>query len=587
MGDWKKYPLAPEVKEEIRRFQVEIDALEAGKGDPDHFKKFRLNNGIYGIRFKDDMHMIRIKIKYGIMTADQLDAVAYAAEKLTPTKVAHVTTRQAIQLHNIKRTDIPELLTIINEAGLTSREACGNTVRNVTASPYAGVAKGEPFDYLPYADAITENFLRNPICQNLPRKFKIAFEGTPGRDDARVGIHDIGFIAKTREVDGKIEKGFEVYVGGGLGGQPFEAQLLEEFMPADLIFATTEAVIRIFDRHGNRKNKNLARIKFVVKNWGIEEFRKIFIAERKAVLAIQSGLVKWEVTRPEESQPELAAFKELPGVVPPGFDQWKETNAIAQKQDGFYTVFVRCPLGDLTHEQMHDVANLSRDYAGGGLRTTITQNVVLNWVTEQALAEVFKGLVKTGLAESGAELLPDITRCPGTDTCQLAITRSKGLAEELSPLFSNGLGSDPELKDISIKISGCPNSCGQHHIADIGFYGNSRTVDGKQVPHYRLLLGGGTKSGAAWFGQAVMQIPVHAVKPAVDKLLNFYKSDKQASEKFGDFVSRTGLDKIKEELNEFTAIPSFEENPAYYHDLGAEGEEALYKVQVGPGECAS
>ncbi len=586
MSERKKYPLSPEVKVEIDRFRAEVQAIEAGHGDMDDFKKFRLENGVYGIRFQDRKHMIRIKVMYGIMTPDQLDAVAEVAEKYTPLKLGHVTTRQAIQIHNIDRLDVADALTILNESGLTTREACGNTVRNVSACPYAGVSATEPFDYLPYADALSWHFLRHPVCQNLPRKFKIAFEGCPGEDHARVGIHDLGFIAQTRQVNGKTEKGFKVYVGGGLGGQPFPAQLLEEFMPVDLIFATTEAVLRIFDRHGNRKNRNLARIKFVVKNWGIEEFRKIFIAERRAVLATRSGKDKWEVHRPEEKEPQFAPFKELPGVVPPGFDAWKKTNVKPQKQKGYHTVFVRCPLGDMTVAQMRDVAQLGRQYAGGRLRTTITQNMVLNWVSEKALVEVYKGLMKTGLAEAGAELLPDITRCPGADTCQLAITHSRGLAAHLTPVFNNGLGSDPELKEVSIKISGCPNSCGQHHIADIGFYGNSRTIDGKQVPHYRMLLGGGTASGAAWFGQAVMQIPARNVKPAVEKLLQSYKSDKQRSEKFGDFVKRVGHDKVKELLNEYTLVPTYAENPDLYKDLGDE-EGKLFKVEVGKGECAS
>lgn len=582
----KKLPLSPEVQAEIKRFREEIAAIESNGGDLDQFKKFRLENGVYGIRLTDDKHMIRIKVKYGIMNPDQLEAVAEVAEKYTPLKQAHITTRQAIQLHNIDRKDLPDALTIINESGLITREACGNTVRNVSACPMAGVSQKEPFDVLPYADAVTTYLLRNPICQNMPRKFKIAFEGCPKDDHARVGIHDLGFVAATREVNGKTENGFKVYVGGGLGGQPFSAQLLEEFMPADLIFATSEAVIRLFDRHGNRKNKNLARIKFVVHNWGIEEFRKQFISERNAVLATRSGSAKWEITRPEETAPDYEKFEAAKGEVPEGFKKWKETNVHEQKQTGSYTVFVRCLLGDMTIDQMRDLAQIARKYAGGRLRTTITQNMVLNWVKEEGLVEVYKGLVKTGLAESSAELLPDITRCPGADTCQLAITHSRGLAEDLTPTFSNGLGSDPELKDLSIKISGCPNSCGQHHIADIGFYGNSRNLNGKQVPHYRLLLGGGTEPGAAHFGQAVIQIPARKVKSATEHLLKFYKSEKKKDERFRDFVGRVGFPKFKEELEQFTDVPPYDHDPKLYTDLGDE-EGVLFKVQVGKGECAS
>lgn len=581
----KTFPLSPEVKAELARFSEEIVKLEAGAGDPDDFKKFRLENGVYGIRFKMDEHMIRIKIRYGVMTPDQLEAVAEVAEKYTPLKIGHVTTRQAIQLHNIKRRDVPDALRIINESGLTTREACGNTVRNVSACPFAGVSVEEPFDVLPYADALTAYLLRNPVCQNLPRKFKIAFEGCP-TDHARVPIHDLGFVAAVRNQNGHTERGFKVYVGGGLGGQPFSAQLLEEFMPVELIFATAEAVIRLFDRHGNRKNKNLARIKFVVHNWGIEEFRKQFVAERRAVLSTRSGLAKWEITRPVESAPLLKPVLPTPGIVPPGFDAWKKTNAIAQKQKGFYTVFVRCPLGDISVQQMRDIAKLSRELNGGRLRTTITQNLVMNWVREEALGEVYKALTKTGLAMAGAELLPDITRCPGSDTCQLAITHSRGLASVLTPVIHEKMAFDPDLKDLTIKISGCPNSCGQHHIADIGFYGNSRNLDGKQVPHYRMLLGGGTVAGEAFFGDAVMQIPARLVAPAVEKLLQFFKAQRQKEEKFRDFVTRVGHNQIKEALNEFTIVPPYAEKPELYTDLGDE-DGKLFKVAVGKGECAS
>lgn len=581
----KIIPLSPEVRAEIERFVEEIRKLEAGAIDPDDFKKFRLENGIYGIRFKPDEHMVRIKILYGMLSPDQLEAIAEVAEKYTPLKIAHITTRQSVQLHNVHRRVIPDVLRIINESGLTTREACGNTVRNVTACPFAGVAADEVFDVIPYADAVASYLLRNPICQNMPRKFKIAFEGCP-TDHARVAIHDLGFVAVARNSNGKTERGFQVYVGGGLGGQPFSAQLLEEFMPAELIFATTEAVIRLFDRHGNRKNKNLARIKFVVHNWGIEEFRKQFIGERRAVLATRSGSARWEITRPEESAPLLKPILPTPGTLPEGFEDWKKTNAIPQKQKGFATVFIRCPLGDLTVDQMRDVARLSRALNGGRMRTTITQNLVMNWVREEALGEVYKALVKTGLAMGGAELLPDITRCPGADTCQLAITHSRGLAEVLTPVIHEKLAQDPVLKDLSIKISACPNSCGQHHIADIGFYGTSRTLDGKQVPHYRMLLGGGTSLDRAIFGEAVMQIPARLVAPAVTKLLQHYKAERQGEENFRAFVERVGHARIKEWLAEYTEVPPYAQNPELYTDLGDEAGK-LFKVAVGKGECAS
>lgn len=580
--------LSPEVEAEIKRFEVEISKLEKGELDPDDFRKFRLENGVYGIRGSADRHMIRIKIRYGFLNALQLECIADITEKYAPNKLAHVTTRQAIQLHEILRTDVPKILRLLHEVGLTSREACGNTVRNVTCSHYSGISPKEIFDVTPYADLLSLYFLRNPVCQNMPRKFKIAFESSPSEDYAKIGIHDLGFVAAKKVVNGKEVKGFRVYVGGGLGSLPYPAQLLEEFCPVEQYLPAAEAVIRLFDRNGERKDKNRARIKFLVAKWGIETFRKEYQDEKKQVIMTGSGKESfWHLRFDEEKAPALKAPAptNAPAILP-GFEEWAKSNTFEQKQKGYYGVAVRCPLGDITPDQMRKLAVISRKYCNGRLRTTIAQNILLYWVPKDSLKALFSELSPIGLAFKGADEITDITRCPGADTCQIAITHSKGLAYEVGKIFENGYGSDPVFKNITIKISGCTNSCGQHHIANIGYHGASKAVDGKAVPHYQLMLGGYTAiDGVAVFGKRIAQIPARRVPDATKTLLDFFKKDKQASEDFLAWTKRVDTQKVKDLLNPFTTIPSYEADPLMYEDLGDPGKP--FKLEMGKGECAA
>lgn len=578
--------IAPELEAEIKRFEREIVRVDKGELDPDDFRKFRLNNGIYGIRGAVDRHMIRIKIRYGLMNALQLETVADITEKYAPNKLAHVTTRQAIQLHEIKRTDVPTIIRMISEVGMTSREACGNTVRNVTCSPYAGISPKEAFDVTPYADLFSLYFLRNPLCQNMPRKFKVAFEGSVEEDFAKVGIHDLGYIAVEREVNGKKEKGFKVYVGGGLGSTPFPAYLLEEFCPLEEYLATAEAVIRLFDRNGERKDKNRARIKYLIAKWGIDTFKAEFKTEKVQVMMTGSGKEAfWNLRYEGEMNPNAKAPTQSP-VALPGFEEWVKSNTFEQKQKGFFAAHVRCPLGDINPAEMRKLAKIAREFSGGRIRTTIAQNIMLYWIPKDSLKAFYAGLVEAGLAHKGANEITDITRCPGADTCQIAITHSKGLAYEMSKLFANGLGSDPALKDITIKISGCTNSCGQHHIANIGFHGASKNVDGKAVPHYQLMIGGYTaKDGAAVFGKRIAQIPAKRTPEATRAILEAYKAGKGANESFLDWSGRIGSEQLKKIVEPFISIPSFDADPKMYEDLGDPGK--LFKVEMGKGECAA
>jgi len=574
-----------EVRAEIRRFADEIEALEAGRRDPEDFKRFRLENGVYGIRGAPDLHMVRVKVRFGRITPEQLEAVADIADRFTPNRRIHLTTRQDIQFHHVRRRDVPRVLAHLARVGLTTREACGNTVRNVTACPLAGISPTEAFDVTPYADAVSRYFLRNPIAQNLPRKFKIAFEGCR-EDHARVRIHDIGAVAVLR--DGR--RGFRLYIAGGLGAQPRAAELLEEFTPADLLIPTCEAVLRVFDRHGERRPEHTfrmrARMKFLARQWGIERLREAILAERRVLLATRSGLATYEIEVEEEEPPDV----EIPSGTPPlwtpspDYDRWRRWNVLPQRQPGYAAVLVRCPLGDLTSEAVRALARIARRFCGGRVRTTITQNILLRWVPDAALPWVYEELVAVGLAE--AQAVADVTRCPGADTCQLALTRSRGLAEAVRDVLArDGLGEIPEIAELAIKISGCMNSCGQHHIADIGFYGASSEVAGRALPQYVVLIGGYTAVDHVQFGRAVARVPARWAPQALARVLALYRDERREGESFRAFVARVGVERFRDALAPLQRTPSYEEAPELYRDLGADGD--LFRAEIGPGECAT
>lgn len=577
--------LLPVEEEEVKRFEDNIKALRAGQMDPNDFKKFRLNNGVYGIRNESDLHMIRIKCKYGELNADQLDVLADLSEKYTRLKVGHVTTRQAIQIHHVHLDNVPLVLRRLAECGLTSREACGNTVRNVTATPFAGLLPDEAFDIQPYAEAVFQQYLRNPICQNLPRKFKMAFFAGGSEDVAYTAIHDIGFVATKRTVNGKEEKGFRVYVGGGLGATPALAILLEEFTPLSQFFSTTEAIIHLFDRYGDRKDKLHARLKFVVKRFGEEAFRKMVFEERAAVASTRAGGWKWTLP-PDNSQTAPVLSAKIDGSAKPeaGFELWRSTNVLKQKQDGYVMAIVRLKLGDIFVPQMKSLAAIARKYTGGRMRTMVQQNILLPWVKNEHLVALFNELVKAGLGAAGALRLADITRCPGADTCQIAVTKSRGLAGAIDHLFSNGLAAELDLKDLHIKISGCTNSCGQHHIGNIGFFGTYRKVNGHEVPHYQLLIGGDIREGDAKFGQPIAAIPARRGPEVVKHLVQLYKKEKTGTERFVETMNRLGKDRLKQEVEPFRQLPAFETNPQMYYEWDENHE---FKAEIGVGECAA
>ncbi len=522
---WKE-KLASRIPEqlakEIDQFEAQIALRKLGKIDEKVFAETRLRRGAYGQRydnghrhdgittqdlsyptkladaaltkgpdtFWDAPGMQRIKIPYGAMTPEQMELLAELAEEYSD-GICHVTTRQDIQLHFIHIEDTPTIFRRLAAVGITTREACGNSVRNVTACPKAGVCKGETFDVTPYAKACAYYLLGHPDTQDFGRKFKIAFSGCKHEACALVSIHDLGGIAVTRTIDGRVQRGFELYVGGGLGAVPHQAKLFDEFLPEEELLPIARAIGRVFARMGEKKNRNKARLKFLVQKLGIDEFRRIIMEERNSMPDDPSWRKYFDEIPKYDEKPSQSVVQLGVGKRPEGYDLWASTNVYEQRQAGYSLVTVALPLGDATSDQFRKLAALSRRYAGEHARATVEQNIVLRWVPTGKLVELYQELKAAGLAEPGAGTIVDVSACPGTDTCKLGIASSRGLAGELrNQLAAKSASLDEAIKGLRIKVSGCFNSCGQHHVADLGFYGNSRNVSGYTVPHFQVMLGG-------------------------------------------------------------------------------------------------
>lgn len=585
-------PIPSAILEEIEAFESEVRRVEHGDLSSDLFKPFRLQHGIYGQR-QAGVQMFRIKVPFGGLTGNQLRRVAELADRFA-TGVAHITTRQDIQLHYVQLGDVPTMMRLLAEVGLTTREACANTVRNVTACHLAGVCQGEVFDVTPYAKTVAYHLLRNPLNQSMPRKFKIAFSGC-AHDCALTPIHDIGLLA-SRQPNGTI--GFRMVVGGGLGSTPRLAQVLREFVPMNELIPSIEAVIKVFDSLGNRKNRNKARMKFVIDKLGFEEFTR-----------------RWEQAYRDlgAHSPTRESLTLLPFADPPvplimptkasanghgngaagnghagtfqsadDYAAWHRTNVLKQRQEGYAAVFVKLPMGDLTVEQLRVMADVSEQFSNGNLRTTISQNMILRWVPEARLPELYSRLRASGLGEPGAELIEDIVACPGTDTCGLGITSSKGVARALAEVFPAGRVPE-DLRGASIKVSGCHNSCAQHHIATIGLHGVGKRIGEHTAPHYEVHVGGGV-NGTATIGQLVVKVPAKNVPAALSHLVTVFRRDRQGAETLPAFIKRVGKSVLKDELIPYTIFPSFDEDPTYYYDW--EGEKEFVLEDLGPGECA-
>lgn len=597
---------------EIDIFETQIHLRKQDKLDEKLFAETRLRRGAYGQRYDNGQRhdgiqtqeipfpstgltkgpetawdapgMIRIKIPFGGVTAEQMEVMADIAEEYS-VGVLHVTTRQDFQMHYIHIENTPNLMRRLAAVGITTREACGNSVRNVTACPQAGICRDEAFDVTPYAKITAKFLLGHPDAQDFGRKFKIAFSGCKQHACGLVAMHDMGGIAVTREVNGEVKRGFELYVGGGLGAVPHQAKLYEEFLPEEELLKTSQAIARVFARLGEKKNRARARIKFLVAKVGIDEFKKLVQEEIKIM--------------PEDPRwtgllADVSAYEEMPAkqgqslngvAIPEGYTNWHATNVYKQIQDGYAAVTVKLPLGDLTAAQLRQLADLARKYCGDAVRLTVEQNLLFRWVSEADVPAFYEDLVALGLADHGAGTIVDITACPGTDSCKLGISSSRGLAAELTKrLQEKGAALDETIGGLRIKISGCFNSCGQHHICDLGFYGVNRNVGGYAVPHFQVMLGGMWQENAGYYGLAIGAIPSKNIPTLVERIAERYTKERTGGESFQEFTTRIGKRDLKAMFDDLTKVPDHDTDASYYSDWGDPREYT--HGDRGKGECA-
>jgi sulfite reductase (ferredoxin) len=575
--DTKALNIPDEVRQEIDAFAAEVERLNRGEVGDDDFKRFRLQQGIYGQR-QDGEQMVRTKLPAGRMTSDQLTCMAEFAEKYSH-GILHITTRQDIQLHYVKINDVAKGLEELAQAGITSREACGNTVRNITACHKAGTCSTEVFDVAPYALAAYKYLLRKDLTQNLPRKFKITFGGCNGCGLAP--IHDIGLKAVIQKDGDKEVRGFRVLIGGGLGSFPHAAKHLMDFIPQENLLQMCEAIVSVFDKYGDKRNRNKARLKFVVDKLGMDKIKELYEEEYAAL----NDKTYPAIDISDDGNPVIPDYQpNTQHDSDPEFILWKGRNIEAQKQAGFNNVQIKLILGDFDVAQAKALANIAEQYAGGIIVCTVNQNVMIPWVKKDAFGAVFTELKKIGLHKAGTEEIRDITCCPGSETCNLGITASRGLVQELNKQVDNGLEISKDLDHVSIKASGCPNSCGQHHIASIGFHGGAKKLNGILTPHYEVLLGGRVSEDDVVFGTSVIKIPAKNAPAATKLTLEDYKSGKEDAETFGEYFDRKGKIYFRDLLNDLKALPEIEQSPESYIDYGSTEKFSL--EDRGQGECA-
>ena len=596
--------LIPIIEREFDDFDTEAGKFLDGQTPEDQFIGFRLKQGVYGQR-QPDVQMCRIKLPMGGVTPEQMDVLADVVERYAPLRKGHITTRQNIQIHHIPLPQMAELIREISAVGLSSREGCGNTIRNVTGDPFAGVTPGELFDITPYAGGYVRYFVRHPTTQLMPRKIKTAFTATD-EDVAITGIHDIGFIP--RERDGV--RGVEIRVGGGTSIMPRIAPTLYDFVELDNgdYLKVTEAVLRIFDRQDwLRVNRARARIKVLVDKIGMDAFREMVDAELEGDWANERD---FDVERllfdydEHERAPEPPASVSSPNGANGSrlnnggsrlrpadsaslseYERFRDSNVKAQRQPGFQTVTVKVTRGDLTPEQFRGLASIMREYTGGFARTTVQQNLVLRWVRDEAVYDVWRRLADLSLAESGAREISDVVSCPGTDSCKLGITSSMGLNAAIQQRIEDMGVTDPLTRRIHIKMSGCPNGCSQHHIANIGFYGASLKVGGKQMPAYIPHLAGTYEGGELVYGARLKsRLPAKRVPDAVERWLRLYEGERRDGEEFNDFVERVGVARFEQEVADLAMPAEFNlETMDQFIDWN---RAEPYKVERGEGECA-
>jgi sulfite reductase beta subunit-like hemoprotein len=577
--------IIPILRQEFDDFDTESTRFLKGELEEDTFIKFRLKQGVYGQR-QPARQMVRVKLPLGGVTPEQLDAFASGIEKYVPLRKGHITTRQNVQMHHVPLPDAAKLIRELGDAGLSSREGCGNTMRNVTGDPRAGVQPGELFDITPYAGAYVRYFVRHPTTQSMPRKFKTAFTATD-RDHAITKIHDIAFIA--RERDGV--RGVEVLVGGGTSIMPRTAPTLYEFVELDNgdYLKVTEAVVRIFDRQDFlRVNRARARIKVLIDKIGIDAFREMVEEELQGDWVAERDFSLDRIVFEHDEAANAPAPPLNPGS-PNGdsreFDRFVDSNVAAQSQAGFNTVEVKITRGDLTPEQFRGLAQIMREYCGGYARTTVHQNLVLRWVRDEALYDVWLRLRELGLGDAGADEITDVVSCPGTDSCKLGITSSMGLNNAIQERVEQLQLTDELTRRIHIKMSGCPNGCGQHHIGNIGFYGASIKVGEHTIPAYIPHVGGGYEDGDVVFGARLKaRIPAKRVPDAIERWIRFYEAERADGEEFNAFAQRVGTAEFEARIKDIAMPVEFSlENMSYFIDWNREGP---FEVIRGEGECA-
>ena len=589
---------------DIDDFANMLVKFESGEITSDQWRGFRLLRGTYGQRQPEDLHMMRIKMPQGIVTAEQWYAMADVAERYSR-GFGHITTRQNMQFHFVKVRDAEPAMRRLAEAGMTSREACGGSVRNITSCAYAGVSATEPFDVTPYSEITTRYFLRHKLASSLPRKFKIAFEGCR-EDHIKATINDLGMLGRIENG----QRGFRMLVGGGTAIMPVSGMVLYDFLPADDILNVAEAVVRVFHDLGDYKNKHKNRIKFLIKKLGWEQFRVEFETRLADVRAEGGVTLPFDpATRPDEQAPtwerqpapsvaDVAARVVSGEVRGPGirpdpapvvsvteeqYVHWAATNVRQQKQPGYAAVVVSVPLGDLSSMQMRVLADLSLSYSDGQVRVTPTQNLVYRWVTHEDTRALYARLAATGLPLGGADTIADVTSCPGAESCKLAVTQSRGLGRYIE----EHIRANPRLIDLApsldIKVSGCPNGCGQHHIAAVGFQGSLRKVDGRPAPQYFVMVGGGVSVDGATFGRLAAKIPARRGPAAVERLAEFYAAERRGEETAAAFFNRVDIVSVKKLLADLEPLTPETVRPEDFVDLA---EDHAFAPETSEGECA-
>jgi sulfite reductase beta subunit-like hemoprotein len=592
---------------EIDSFVETLGRFERGEIDADAWRAFRLIAGTYGQRQEGELSMLRAKIPQGILSADQLETIAAVAEEYSR-GFAHITTRQNIQFHFMKLSDVGDAMRRLGDAGLTTREACGNAVRNVTTSPTAGVASDEIFDTTPYAEEMTRYFLRHPLSSSLPRKFKIAFTGG-GADHAFALVNDLGWHARVEERDGREIRGFRLTVGGGTALWCQSGRELFAFLPAGEILGVTEAILRVFDANGDRVHRHKNRMRYLIKQMGWDAWRASLETELERVRALGMAPLSFDPDAPPEIEAppsrrapahDLAAVAALvsndaprgPGLLPRFLpvvrgqedSRFFRTNVKPQRQAGYAVVTVTVPLGDLSSGRLRAIAQLSRDFGESVVRTTSAQNLVFRWVRDDDVRSFHIALESIGLAEPDPDSLSDVTSCPGAESCKLAVTQSRGLARELGDRFREDLPLVDIAEGLVVKVSGCPNGCGLHHVAGLGFQGGLRKVGGRAVPYYHVFAGGDPSGDTAKFGRTIGKVPARRVVEATRRLIALYEAKRDPEETITTFLGRASVADLRASIVDLEHLEPGDARAEDYIDLA---ETHPFDPKTGEGECAA